>query len=725
MSLPSALHPELLLGLAAALLPAALHLVGRRRAQRIAFAAFDFLQATQARLARRESVRGLLLLLLRTAALVALALAVSRPMPPGVRPAAADVLRRVAIVIDTSASMGYVQRGHTLLWQAQRQALDVVAHLNPGDLVTVVAAGPQPQLLLPAPSLERSAARAAIDGLTGCAGVADIAAALAQASAQFSAAGPKLTVVVIGDLARNSFAQLQPLRTAAPTLRLIDAAQRQVLAPLPNVALEDMAVEAAAAAAGDRQFHLRLRNYGATAAPTRALELAIDGQVVQRSQVALPAAALSDHVFTHRFAAPGAYVVQARLLAGGAGASADGYGADDALERVVEVARGIRVLAVDGQPRTTPFEDELFFVERALAAVPRGDPPLLLSICTPGQLAEPGRDLAAYDVVLLANVAAPSADVVARLQGFVQAGGGLFVALGGAVAFEAANAALGNLLPHPLRDVHLAADLAAGTAALGMLAPDWEHPLLQGLGAAAEASLRASHTARYFNLDVGAERAVRTVLRFSDGAPALVEARHGGPAAGQGRVLLWTTSIDLDDTDLPLRSAFVPLLQRSMRYLAQAVEAPVPAPTLVGGTAHLAVPTGAVALALVSPAGVRLEPAAAAAPRGSDDAADGAAQAAFGPLAEVGIYRAEVRRAAWGREPRLDVAVQGSRAESDFAPVQPEAVTAALSAGGAAVDVALSQGRQDNPLAARGYGSYLLWGLALAFVAESLLAACG
>src|SRR4051812_18989012 len=66
------LHPWLLTGLAGASLPVLIHLIGRKRAPTVFFAAFDFLMAVNKRLARRERLRQLLLLLLRTAAIAAL-----------------------------------------------------------------------------------------------------------------------------------------------------------------------------------------------------------------------------------------------------------------------------------------------------------------------------------------------------------------------------------------------------------------------------------------------------------------------------------------------------------------------------------------------------------------------------------------------------------------------------------------------------------------------------
>jgi len=55
------------------------------------------------------------------------------------------------------------------------------------------------------------------------------------------------------------------------------------------------------------------------------------------------------------------------------------------------------------------------------------------------------------------------------------------------------------------------------------------------------------------------------VLRYETGAPALVEAE-----VGAGRVMLLTTTVDREWTDLPIRPGFLPLIQEAARRLAGA-----------------------------------------------------------------------------------------------------------------------------------------------------------
>ena len=59
------------------------------------------------------------------------------------------------------------------------------------------------------------------------------------------------------------------------------------------------------------------------------------------------------------------------------------------------------------------------------------------------------------------------------------------------------------------------------------------------------------------------------LARFDDGAPALVERR-----VGTGRVLMWTSTLDLQANDLPLKSVFLPFIHRIVTTLGAYSERP-------------------------------------------------------------------------------------------------------------------------------------------------------
>src|SRR2546427_10377281 len=102
------LNPIFLLGAIAAGVPVLVHLVRRTRAPRIQFPSLMFLRKIEQKTIRRRKLRNLMLLLVRCAALLLLALAFARPFFTGATPvSAAGDRTSTVILIDGSDSMRY------------------------------------------------------------------------------------------------------------------------------------------------------------------------------------------------------------------------------------------------------------------------------------------------------------------------------------------------------------------------------------------------------------------------------------------------------------------------------------------------------------------------------------------------------------------------------------------------------------------------------------------
>jgi Aerotolerance regulator N-terminal len=124
----SFIHPLALLGLAAAAIPALLHLLQRRIPPELDFPPVRYLSAAERESARRLRLRHLLLLILRTALIVAIVLAAARPVVrvQGVGGSAHEPTALV-IILDNSPSSGAVVDGRLVL-----DRLRVAAHSSLG-----------------------------------------------------------------------------------------------------------------------------------------------------------------------------------------------------------------------------------------------------------------------------------------------------------------------------------------------------------------------------------------------------------------------------------------------------------------------------------------------------------------------------------------------------------------------------------------------------------------
>ncbi len=130
----SFLHPLALLGLAAAAIPALLHLLQRRVPPELDFPPVRYLSAAERESARRLKLRHLLLLVLRTALIVVIVLAAARPLIP-LRGGGAHQPTAVVIILDNSPSAGAVVSGGSVLDRLRVAARSSVARTTSADRV--------------------------------------------------------------------------------------------------------------------------------------------------------------------------------------------------------------------------------------------------------------------------------------------------------------------------------------------------------------------------------------------------------------------------------------------------------------------------------------------------------------------------------------------------------------------------------------------------------------
>jgi hypothetical protein len=129
------LSPLFLAGAAAVAIPIAIHLFYRRTEPVVDFAATRYLRRAPVEQAQRRRLRELLLLALRVAALILLALAFARPYIS--QSAAALAARGTMVLIDTSVSMS----GPGQFERARALADQIVRNAAAGDVVGVMSFG--------------------------------------------------------------------------------------------------------------------------------------------------------------------------------------------------------------------------------------------------------------------------------------------------------------------------------------------------------------------------------------------------------------------------------------------------------------------------------------------------------------------------------------------------------------------------------------------------------
>ena len=706
----SFLNPLLLWGLLAAAVPLVVHLFFRRRPKPTPFPALDFVLRARKENAQRLRLKKLLLFTARTLLLAAAALALARPRAeaPAAAAALADGPQATVIILDASASMRYRLGGDTLFGRARQQALDALTGLAGESPVSGLVCDGRPPVAA-APAFDRVAVRRVLDeaepsfahaDLNGCLSAA--ARALSEAKGQ-EQLGKR--IVVVTDLTAAAW-RLDvpppevptPKGPVRPHVEIVDAARG---AALPNAAVTTLVGEPDPAV-GPRGYKLTVAvsSSGGEGVKDLPLSLRVGGESrpVIRTFVDVPAGATARKTLSHAFPAGGPASLSVAL-------PGDALPLDDERALTVTVPREIRALVVDGAPSPVKYRDEAYFVESALSSPASPVRPMLVD----GEALREA-DLTKFDVVFLLNVRG-AAGRGADLQKFVEGGGGLFISMGDQVDPDAFNRDLGPLLPLPLHVVKTAAERGQGEARAARLGRvDEAHPALAVFTGDAREGLQGARFYRYMLTRPATKGEAPVVLAaFDDGAPALVEARRG-----RGRVLLFTSTADRDWNDWPIRTSFLPALQRFAAWLTGGLEERRDLPTVVGAARVLKVGEGRELRALVGPDGKersrRELEAAGLTP------SEGGAALTFTPRLP-GLWQVKVaERGAERLEPALAFAVVPDPRESDTRRLDPAELTAWL--GGeshARVDGhgGATHGGEGVPL-----WTWLLVGAVLFFLAE-------
>lgn len=557
----SFLQPWMLVGLLAAFVPVVLHLMNRQRANRIRFPMMTIVTLSQQRRAPALKLKRWLLLAARMAILLLIPLAMAQPYTLcGERTTAARdrTPAAVVLVVDVSASMGRAH-GTRMDAQALAHARSVVRELRPWDQVRVLSAGEENRWLNERWSNDHGAALRALDGLRWEQGSSDLPSALMEArSGLLDAQLPAKRTYVISD---NDASAWQSEHLSPPML----AGMGELVVWAPDVDAEaselyvaDLVWEDAPAGGQDLveiQATVHARGVGLA---TGTLSLNVDDMLVGTLPVELEGGESETFRFLHNISGEGVHHVLVRV---------DGPGVASVQERwlPVHLSRAVRALLVNGASSSVARMDELYYLTRALDVDVGERQHVQRTVITPERLSE--HDLSAFDVVLLANVEAVDEASVQKLRGFVEQGGGLWITPGSLVRPEQYNRMFGDLLPRAFRTVTKLSspdDLDANIRATRFSNIDHASPLFRIFSMGGGESLQSARVFSYLLLEPDTHSSARVLASYGDGGPAVLE-----KTMGAGRVLLWTTTLDMDWTDLPIRTAFLPLVHRSVRHLAQ------------------------------------------------------------------------------------------------------------------------------------------------------------
>jgi hypothetical protein len=565
--------------------PIIIHLLSKRRFRILDWAAMEFLLDAERRNRRRIRLEHLILLLLRSLAVILIALLVARPyLLPGSFAARAVEAARFehVVLLDDSASMEARLGSKTVFDEAKRLLTDLArqtAAERSGDSLTLILTS-QPgrpilngQLLAP-DRVEGTVAL--IEGLAVSDRSAALDAALLALDDMLARSEDSLNrlVTVLTDLRRRDWLddraegpEAEEAGGVAAVLRRVsEKAQGVTVADVgggweANLSVADIAVREKALVAGvPARFEVVVANHGDREARDVPVTFTAGESLPLRASIdAIEPGGQAAASFTFTFGQPGSAPVRAEI-------AADVLRRDNVRHYAASARPGVPVLLVDGEPALDYGEGETFYLERALS--PPGDLPSGNAVEVVSENQFEGTPLDRYPVVILANLYHLTESRRTSLEQWVRRGGGLVFFLGDQVDELFYNEELhakGTGL-FPLRLSAVRGDETGGSWA-HLSESSANHPVLRVFEGARNPFLRRVKIFRWWqgapNREAERGGSVRVIATLDDpdASPVMVE-----QTLGKGRVIVVTTTADAEWTTWPGDPSYLVTMLELARY---------------------------------------------------------------------------------------------------------------------------------------------------------------
>ena len=532
------LTPLILLGLLAALIPIAIHLIRREKPPKLMFSTIRFLKKTSKKLILFQHLQQIFLLLLRSAVIILLVMAFARPL---INQSVARLLdadpQSAVIMLDLSMSMQY----QDTFAQAKQEALDLLGGMTAGDEVALIGFSDSAETVREL-TTDLDSMRAAIDEIPEAGfGNTRYLPNLRLADQMLEASRfENRAVYLISDFQDIGVQSTDESWNLAPGVAFtgIDVgAEESSNLVLTDVRSPDQLLEDAT----EQQILARVRTTGTLYLNEGEVTLSIDGQMVNRVSVDLGERSEEVVTFTTVFESEGTHVGEVRV-------TGDNFEIDNSYFFTVEVLPKIRVLVVNGESSENWFDDEGHWF--GLAVSSGDESPFELEIIEPSDLS--AASLRQSDVAVLLNVGDLSSGQASAISEYVESGGALLVAPGDRINPDSFNRQFETIAPAVLQNQDMSGDEYLVIADF-----DRRHPILRPLDSDWSARFQG-----HWRLIPDVESEV--LMQFDNTEPALVERE-----VGDGKVIFFASAMDLEWNNLPLQGLFLPFVHETLRHLVQ------------------------------------------------------------------------------------------------------------------------------------------------------------
>ncbi len=598
------LNFALAFGAAAFVIPLVIHILNRSRFRTVEWGAMHLLESVIKVNHKRFQLDQLLLLLVRCAIPVLLALCLARPVLTGSRLLEGDAPVSMVMLLDTSYSMDASDSTGSRFKSAVEAACQIIAATTNGSEVAVILTGGKPTPLFDQPVFDSEAVIRRLRQVQSGYGASNMPEALNEAMAMLSGmSNARRELIVLSDfqaadwgdsglITANAIRQQVDAMSIKPELTLYQIGS-QVQG---NVSVDSLEIPQRALGV-DQQLAVRanIHNHGTSEVRNARVILRIDGAEASVSQISLAARGTTQTLFPCTFKTSGSHIIEVQVVVD------DPLKTDNTFAAAVTVWESIKVVLVDGDPSSQPLKGETDFLSIALTPYTFGRVKLSDLVETQTIEAKEINEelLKTARVIVLANVSKLDDETLELMTNFVNEGGALFVTSGNRIDLtwyrERMYAQGTGLLPLPYGATVGQSEEVSNPSSEGkssrIVAQHFSHPAMEFFNEAANGDLSKAEIRRWSQMKQTDElpivesgttatdpeetqpaepqQHVVVLARLETGDPLLVERRFG-----DGVVMQMATACDADWSDLPLRPFYVPLMQQIVTTMASQIAPP-------------------------------------------------------------------------------------------------------------------------------------------------------
>jgi hypothetical protein len=521
------LTPWFLAGAAAIGLPVWLHLLKKHRSTPLPFSSLMFFERRTQSSIKHRRLQHLLLLALRAALFLLLALAFANPFIRSSKPAAIQGRKMMVLAIDDSYSMRQGDR----LERAKAEAVRALSGLHSDDRAQVLAFGASSRMMSDVTN-DPGSLRAGIQSITPT----DERGSFAELARTLRAIVQSAKMPVEAHLFSDMQKSEMPSNFA--DMKLVEGI---VLLPHPlakkrdpNFTVENVKVPRHVYGGGKVRVQATIAGFG-TERATRRVSLLLNGREVDSKSVEVPPNGRATAEFLNLEPPFGLNKGEVRIDSG------DTFGADDVFLYSIDRSEPRNVLFVHGGDGKA-----LLYFRTALESGSESE--FHIDPVTPEQAGNMG--LGKYAFVVLSDIAGMPGGFENNLREYVRGGGSLLIALGRSAAART---------KIPVFDEMIRESRYSGREGERFQTAAWLDTAHPAVGKAGEWEDVKFYQA--VKVDPGKSR---VAAKLSDETPLLLDKQ-----LGEGRVLVFASTFDNISNDFPIHASFVPFVEQTAEYLGK------------------------------------------------------------------------------------------------------------------------------------------------------------